>query len=380
MSDPTSSPPPEPQDLPGEIVRLNKIVKALIGRAERGSNVAESDFALFETAVMLEEEVRDRTAELEAALRLTEKITRELRDSEAMFHGMVNQSLVAIAIIHQDGGLAYTNPRLAEMFGYSAQETAVLSLLDIIVEEERPTVAENLRKRLSGEEETGHYMLRGLRKDGGIIDVEVYARRMEVGDQPVVLSMMMDITERARIERELQRLQEKLREESTHDALTGLYNRRYLGDALGRELVLAEREGHSVSVILGDLDFFKRVNDEHGHAAGDAVLRAFADRMKRHARGSDVCCRWGGEEFLLVLPRMDIGSAAHRAEELRMAMEMTPVELPAGSISITVSLGVAAFPADGTSADALIAAADNALYAAKAAGRNRVVASAALAR
>jgi diguanylate cyclase (GGDEF)-like protein len=203
---------------------------------------------------------------------------------------------------------------------------------------------------------------------------------MEVGDQPVVLSMMMDITERVRIERELQTLQDKLREESTHDALTGLYNRRYLGDALGRELILAEREGHPVSVIMADLDFFKRVNDEHGHAAGDEVLRAFAERMKSHARGSDICCRWGGEEFLLVLPRMDIDSAAQRAEELRATMETTPVELPLGSIPVTVSLGVAVCPADGTSAETLIAAADAALYAAKAAGRNRVVVSGAVVR
>ena len=114
--------------------------------------------------------MRDRTDELEAALRLTEKITRELRDSEAKFHGVVNQSLVGIAIIERDGGFAYTNPRLAEMFGYTAQEAAALSLMDIIPEEERPTIAENLRKRLSGEEAIGHYVTRGVRKDGGIID------------------------------------------------------------------------------------------------------------------------------------------------------------------------------------------------------------------
>jgi len=186
---------------------------------------------------------------------------------------------------------------------------------------------------------------------------------------------MMDITERTRVERELERLRAKLREESTHDALTGLYNRRYLEEALERELILAEREGHPVSLIMADLDFFKNVNDEHGHAAGDEVLRVFADRLRRHARGSDVCCRWGGEEFLLMLPRMDIGNAAHRAEELRMAMEMTPVELSHGSIPVTISLGVAACPPSGRTAEALIAAADAALYAAKAAGRNRVASS-----
>lgn len=372
MSDSGSTTSPENQDWPAEVARLNKIINALIGRVERGANVEASDFSLFETAVILETEVRDRTAELEAALRQTERVTRALRDSEAMFHGVVSQSLVAIAIIHQGGGLAYTNPRLAEMFGYGAREVAALSLMDLIFEEDQPMVAANLRKRLSGEEETGHYIVRGVRKDGGVIDVEVYARRMEVGDQPVVLSMMMDITERVRIERELQELQERLKEDSTHDVLTGLFNRRYLEEALGRELILADREGHSVSVIMADLDHFKSVNDEHGHAAGDEVLRVFSERLKGLARGSDICCRWGGEEFLLVLPRMDLGSAAHRAEELRALMEAAPVELESGLIPVTVSLGVAVSTNDCESAARLIAAADAALYGAKAAGRNRV--------
>lgn len=371
MSDSGPITSPENQDWPAEVARLNKIISALIGRAERGANVEASDFSLFETAVILEAEVRDRTAELESALRQNERITRALRDSEAKFHAVVNQSLVGIAII-EGGNFTYTNPRLTEMFGYSAQEALDLDPMETVFEEDRPYVAESLRKRLSGEEERGHYVFRGVRKDCSIIDVEVYGSRMEVGGQSVVLSMMMDITERVRIERELERLQERLREDATHDALTGLYNRRYLEEALGRELILADREGHPVSVIMADLDHFKLVNDEYGHPAGDEVLRVFSERLKGLARGSDICCRWGGEEFLLVLPRMDIGSATHRAEELRAAMEAAPIELESGLIPVTVSLGVAARTNDGESAGRLIAAADAALYGAKAAGRNRV--------
>jgi diguanylate cyclase (GGDEF)-like protein/PAS domain S-box-containing protein len=371
MSDAGSAVSPENQDWPAEVARLNKIINALIGRVERAANVEASDFSLFETAVLLEAEVRDRTTELEAALRQNEKITRALRDSEAKFHGVVNQSLVGIAIIER-GRFTYTNPRLTEMFGYSAQEAVDLNPLDTVFEEDRPYVAESLRKRLSGEEERGHYVFRGVRKDRTMIDVEVYGSRMEVGGQFVVLSMMMDITERVRIERELQSLQDRLRQESTHDALTGLYNRRFLEEALGRELILADREGHPVSVIMADLDHFKEVNDEYGHAAGDEVLRVFSERLKGLTRGSDISCRWGGEEFLLVLPRMDVSSAAHRAEELRVAMESTPIELEAGPIPVTVSLGVAGRADDGESTGRLIAAADAALYGAKAAGRNRV--------
>ena len=126
---------------------------------------------------------------------------------------------------------------------------------------------------------------------------------------------------------------------------------------------------------MADLDHFKNVNDEYGHAAGDEVLRVFADRTEGPARGSDICCRWGGEEFLLVLPRMDIGNAAHRAEELRVATEMTPVELSHGIDSgddLTRRRGA---HSNGSNCEALIAAADAALYGAKAAGRNRVASS-----
>jgi diguanylate cyclase (GGDEF)-like protein len=182
----------------------------------------------------------------------------------------------------------------------------------------------------------------------------------------------MDVTERTRAEREVQALQEKLREQSTRDALTGLYNRRYLEETLGRELLLAERNGHPVSVIMGDLDHFKAVNDHYGHLGGDEVLRAFGALLKRHARGSDIYCRYGGEEFLLVLPGMAEEHAAARAELLRGTIEAAPVGFGALTIAVTASFGVATFPRDGQSSDGLIAAADSALYAAKAAGRNRV--------
>jgi diguanylate cyclase (GGDEF)-like protein len=167
-------------------------------------------------------------------------------------------------------------------------------------------------------------------------------------------------------------LQERLREESIHDALTGLYNRRYLEETLVRELILAEREAYPVTVIMGDLDHFKAVNDLYGHLTGDEVLRVFGDLMRRHARGSDIYCRYGGEEFLLVMPGMAEQQAVERAEELRSTMAAAPVGHGASTIAVTASFGVATFPRDGRTGDALIAAADRAMYAAKAAGRNRV--------
>lgn len=362
---------PDEQALKGEIARLNKIIRALMDRAERSTSVQGSDFSLFQTSVMLEEQVLRRTVELEATLREKEKINRALRESEAKFRGLVSQSLVGIAII-EEGKFCYSNAKFDEIFGYSADEVRQLGPLDIATENDRPLVAENIRKRLSGEVERVDYVFRGLRKNGAVIDIEIHGSAMEIGGKLALISLLMDVTERTRAECEVQALHEMLREQSTHDALTGLYNRRYLEETLCRELVSAERHGYPVSVIMGDLDHFKAINDRHGHLAGDEVLRVFGDLMKQHARGSDIYCRYGGEEFLLVLPQMAEDSAVERAEQLRSAMAAALVPYGASPIAVTVSFGVATFPRDGRTGDELIAAADSALYAAKAAGRNRI--------
>ena len=362
------------QALKAEITRLNKMIRALMDRAERSTSVQGSDFSLFQTAILLEEQVRRRTSEVEAALRENEKINRALRESEEKFRGLVSQSLVGIVII-EDGRFSYSNAKFDEIFGYSAEEIRGLGPLDIAIESDRPLMAENIRKRLSGEVERAEYVIRAARKNGTVIDVEIQGQVMEIGGKLALISLFMDVTERTRAEREVQALQETLREQSTRDPLTGLHNRRYLEETLGRELILAERNGHPVSLIMGDLDHFKSVNDRYGHLGGDEVLRTFGDLMKRHARGSDIYCRYGGEEFLLVLPQMPANTAAERAEQLRIAMAAGPVPFGTSQITVTASFGVATFPHDGRTGDELIAAADSALYVAKATGRNRVEAT-----
>ena len=363
---------PDEQALKGEIVRLDKMVQALMDRAERSSTSAQgSDFSLFQTAIVLEEQVSHRTAELEAAVRENERINRALRESEAKFRGLVSQSMVGIVII-EDGRFSYSNAKFDEIFGYSAEEVRGLGPLDIAIDNDRPLVAENIRKRISGEMEQVDYVFRGLRKNGAVINVQIHSSAMQNGGKLALIGLVMDVTERTRAEREVHALQKKLREQATRDALTGLYNRHYLEETLGRELIMARRHGHPVSVIMGDLDHFKAVNDRYGHLGGDEVLRTFGDLMKRHTRGSDICCRYGGEEFLLILPQMAKDDAVDRAEQLCIAMAATPVPYGASAITVTASFGVATFPGDGRTGDELIGAADSELYAAKATGRNRV--------
>jgi diguanylate cyclase (GGDEF)-like protein len=172
---------------------------------------------------------------------------------------------------------------------------------------------------------------------------------------------------------EIEALQTRLREEALRDPLTGLYNRRYLADTLARELARAGREHYPVAIVLLDLDYFKSVNDAQGHAAGDQRLRRLSELLRSVTRASDLACRYGGDEFLMVLPNSRSDQAAHRAEALRQALSQGQTESSEPLPPTSLSAGVAEFPAHGSTLEAVIHAADRALYAAKAAGRNRVV-------
>lgn len=168
-------------------------------------------------------------------------------------------------------------------------------------------------------------------------------------------------------------LRESLRQQSLVDALTGLHNRRFLDETLRRELLRAGRKQLEVAVVLLDVDHFKRFNDTFGHEAGDMVLRHLAVEMKRSVRASDLACRFGGEEFALVMPEISREDAIERCEMLRLSVSRLQVRYggqPLGPINI--SLGLAWFPVDGEQMEPLLQAADLALYQAKRGGRNRL--------
>ncbi len=164
-----------------------------------------------------------------------------------------------------------------------------------------------------------------------------------------------------------------LQNQSTRDPLTGLYNRRYLGEFLERELRRAERKQRPLSVLLLDVDHFKQFNDTYGHDAGDAVLRHLSQFLQAQVRGSDIACRYGGEEMVLILPEVSLDIAHQRAEQIRQGIKHLAIEYQQQLDSITVSVGVACFPNHGSTSELLLQSADLALYQAKAAGRDRVV-------
>ena len=174
---------------------------------------------------------------------------------------------------------------------------------------------------------------------------------------------------------EIQRLETDLVRLATIDGLTGVLNRRAFLDASEREISRCARSGETFGFAMFDLDFFKRVNDSHGHTAGDKALRLFADTLCSTVRAHDLLGRYGGEEFALLLPGIDKNAAVEIVERCRQAIGRENIEHKGHSIKVTVSAGVAAFGEDGSDLETLIMAADTALYQAKAFGRNCVVAA-----
>jgi diguanylate cyclase (GGDEF)-like protein/PAS domain S-box-containing protein len=168
-------------------------------------------------------------------------------------------------------------------------------------------------------------------------------------------------------------LRETLREQSIRDPLTRLFNRRFLEESLERELQLAGRKKQSISVLFLDLDHFKRFNDTFGHDAGDLVLQSLADLFRNFFRATDICCRYGGEEFAIILPESTSQDAALRADALRSEVKSLRLQYKKESLGqLTLSVGVAAFPEHGSTSDELLKIADQCLYESKARGRDVV--------
>lgn len=190
----------------------------------------------------------------------------------------------------------------------------------------------------------------------------------------------MELRARLRAGRRIVELQEQLlmarealRQQATHDGLTGLLNRSAVMEILHKELIRSQREQQPISLLLVDLDRFKQINDEHGHLVGDAVLREASARMKSAIRRYDSIGRYGGEEFLVVLPGCDAAGGAAQAERLRLALAREPFSIGGQAIPITGSIGCTLYSGFSSSdADSLIREADLALYSAKEHGRNRI--------
>jgi len=169
-------------------------------------------------------------------------------------------------------------------------------------------------------------------------------------------------------------LREALREQSIRDPLTGLFNRRYMEEALKQQMSRVTRQLHPLGIIMIDIDHFKDFNDTYGHAAGDALLSELGQLLKSHVRNEDIACRYGGEEFLLIMPYASLEVAQERADQLRQdARQLRWQDAGRSPEAITLSAGVAIYPQHGRTIETVLLAADAALYRAKQDGRDRVI-------
>lgn len=318
-----------------------------------------------------------------------------LQDSEARYRMLAENSHDVIWTVDiPTRRYTYVSSSVSEMMGFSVEEVVGQPYDSWLTPDSAARLARevDLRlRRIAAGDQAASVLVSELElvcKDGAQIAIEVVCSYL-LDDDGVVRTIMgitRNVSERkaaesalkesnrqlhARIE-EIGRLQAALQELAVRDSLTGLYNRRYLDETLEREVSRARREGIPLSLVMLDIDYFKRVNDTYGHQVGDEVLRMLAATLSADVRAEDVACRYGGEEFLILLPNMPLETAMLRAEAWRAAVERLAIAHGDFVLTFTISLGVSAYPDHGKTPDDLTRCADQALYKAKREGRNRV--------
>jgi diguanylate cyclase (GGDEF)-like protein/PAS domain S-box-containing protein len=300
-----------------------------------------------------------------------EETTRTLADSEARWRCLARQSLIRIAIV-EGARFTLVNAGFAETLGYQRDEMLAVPAMETVAHSSRLRVAEHIRACLAGESRPPVLEYEGLRKDGSSVCLELSCSRLEMAHRLHAVLVVSDISARKLAERKVHALNRRIVELALRDPLTGLYSRRFAETSLERELLLCERNSSPLSVVMCDIDDFQVVNDVLGRQAGDEALRAFGWLLKRRCRKSDLACRYGGEEFLMVFPGMPAEVAVRWAESIRAAIAGAPVTRESSSLQVSASFGVAVCPVHGVSWQELIVAADTAQIAAKAAGGNQV--------
>jgi diguanylate cyclase (GGDEF)-like protein/PAS domain S-box-containing protein len=292
---------------------------------------------------------------------------QKIRTSELRYRRLFEAAQDGILILDaQTGAITDVNPFLIQLLGYSREEFVEKKLWEMGAFKD-VEASQQAFEALQKNEYIRYEDLPLRAKSGKLIDVEFVSNVYLVGGEKVIQCNIRDISER-------KQAQDALREQSVRDHLTGLFNRRYMEETLERELLRAARKGLSLGMIMLDVDNLKQFNDMWGHAAGDEILRELGSLLLRQVRGEDIPCRYGGDEFILILPDASREVTRERAEQICEYAREFHLQFEGRSLAaVTLSLGVAVFPEHGATSTAILRAVDAALYRAKHEGRGRVV-------
>ncbi len=291
---------------------------------------------------------------------VTESIRKleKLTESEELFKTLAETSAAGI-FLHK-GKLLYVNPALCEITEYTKDELLSMNAIDLIHDNFKKKVKDLIIRRLKGDKTKHVYEVKIITKSGKQKWIQIASSAVMYKGSYAGIGTVIDITDRKEYE-------EKLKQLATYDSLTGLYNRYMIEEFLEKEIEKSKRHNIPLSVIMCDIDDFKKINDTYGHMFGDKVLKELARIMKENLRKSDAIGRWGGEEFIIIAPYTNVYGAQRLAEKIKTLIENTQIE----DISVTISCGVAEYRYSESLKD-LFKRVDEALYLAKKKGKNTV--------
>lgn len=295
-----------------------------------------------------------------------EKRIIELEEIEKLYNALFDRTNDAVFLINMDGTHRKVNQRALEMLGYTRQEMECKPAFEFVADQEYFDSL-YVKKKLSEGERIPIYERTFKRKDGTFFygENDVSLVKDDEGNPQFFFSIVRDISERKKYEFLLQEL-------AGTDPLTGLYNRRKMIEEAKREKTRCDRSSKPFTFILLDIDLFKKINDSYGHEAGDYVLVKLSEIIKKTLREQDLCCRWGGEEFLILLPETDRSGGFLSAEKIRKAVLKYSFEYKKEKLKISITSGVAQYRKEKT-IDSCINDADIALYKGKNSGRNQTI-------
>ena len=301
------------------------------------------------------------------------ELEKRLRENEELFSAIFNGMTEGVYI--NDTRILYANPAAVEFFGYPEKELYNMNIWDLFGEKDRPVIKANIERRLNGEQFYFEYTFHTFTKKGKEKYILFHVKTIVYQGRFVALAIFFDITDKVLLERELEKEKLRFQELSETDPLTGIFNRRKLDNILDGYVKLALRYNMPLSLIMFDIDHFKEINDNYGHQIGDNILIELADLIKTNLRETDFFARFGGEEFMILMPETNLVYAKAKAESLRKLIEENVFKY---IYRLTCSFGVVEYGEKdnfGNTQDIInsfIKRVDNALYKAKENGRNRV--------